>query len=182
MSLPIELPHVAAREECSGRPEGCVDSVFLAGRGCARERLRPEGAAGAAERGGLGAKYGCRAGDSPGLGGALMLPGTPHIAYRNRELFIEGCALRALAAEHGTPRYVPSISAGLKDNEFCQGAQVGLARYGCAAAMAGLGVIGFECLIGSECGSVGAYIGALDRVLDLVEAIETHGIGIHHVD
>ena len=239
-----------------------------------------------------------------------MLPGAPHIAYRNGELFIEGCALRALAAEHGTPLYVysrtamleavasyqrallgrdhlvcyamkansslavlqtfakagcgfdivsggeldrvlavgtdasrvvfsgvgktraemrqaldagvmcfnvesdgelellsqvasqmgrtakvslrvnpdvdagthPYISTGLKDNKFGIAHQSALASYRRAAALPCLEVVGIDCHIGSQITAVGPYIDALDRVLDLVEAIENHGIDIHHID
>jgi len=239
-----------------------------------------------------------------------MLPGAPHIAYRKGELFIEGCALRALAAEHGTPLYVysrtamlealasyqralvgrdhlvcyamkansslavlqtfadagcgfdivsggeldrvlavgvdasrivfsgvgktraemrqaldagvmcfnvesdseldvlsqvasqaqrtakvslrvnpdvdagthPYISTGLKDNKFGIAHQSALASYRRAAALPGLQVVGIDCHIGSQITAIGPYIDALDRVLDLVEAIEAHGIGIHHID
>ena len=239
-----------------------------------------------------------------------MLPGAPHIAYRNGELFIEGCALRALATEHCTPLYVysrtamlealasyqralvgrdhlvcyamkansslavlqtfagagcgfdivsggeldrvlavgvdasrivfsgvgktraemrqaldagvmcfnvesdseldvlsqvasqagrtakvslrvnpdvdagthPYISTGLKDNKFGIAHQNALASYRRAAVLPGLEVVGIDCHIGSQITAVGPYIDALDRVLDLVEAIEAHGIGIHHID
>ena len=239
-----------------------------------------------------------------------MLPGAPHIAYRNGELFIEGCPLRALAAEHGTPLYVysrtamlealasyqraligrdhlvcyamkansslavlqtfaqagcgfdivsggeldrvlavgvdasrivfsgvgktraemrqalhagvmcfnvesdseldvlsqiatqeqrvakvslrvnpdvdagthPYISTGLKDNKFGIAHQSALTSYRRAAALPGLQVVGIDCHIGSQITAIGPYIDALDRVLDLVEAIEEHGIDIHHID
>jgi diaminopimelate decarboxylase len=273
-------------------------------------RVRPEGSADAAELGGISAELQRHTGGAPGLGGALMLPGAPHIAYRNGELFIEACSLRAIAAEHGTPLYVysrtamlealasyqraligrdhlvcyamkansslavlqtfaaagcgfdivsggeldrvlavgvdasrivfsgvgktraemrqaldvgvmcfnvesdseldvlsqvasqagrvakvslrvnpdvdagthPYISTGLKDNKFGIAHQNALASYRRAAALPGLEVVGIDCHIGSQITAIGPYIDALDRVLDLVEAIETHGIRIHHID
>jgi len=273
-------------------------------------RLRAKGAVDAAGIGCIGTGVQRRAGGTPGLGGALMLPGAPHIAYRNGELFIEGCALRALAAEHGTPLYVysrtamrealasyqralvgrdhlvcyamkansslavlqtfadagcgfdivsageldrvlavgvdasrivfsgvgktraemrqaldagvmcfnvesdseldvlsqvasqagrtakvslrvnpdvdagthPYISTGLKDNKFGIAHQSALASYRRAAALPGLEVVGIDCHIGSQITVIGPYIDALDRVLDLVEAIEGHGMAIHHID
>lgn len=269
-----------------------------------------EGAVGAAGVGRIGTGTRHRAGGAPGVGGALMLPGAPHIAYRNGELFIEGCALSALATEHGTPLYVysrsamlealasyqralvgrnhlvcyamkansslavlqtfaaagcgfdivsggelervlavgvdasrivfsgvgktrtemrqaldagvlcfnvesdseldvlsqvasragrtakvslrvnpdvdagthPYISTGLKDNKFGIAHQNALASYRRAAALPGLEVVGIDCHIGSQITAIGPYIDALDRVLDLVEAIESHGIAIHHID
>jgi diaminopimelate decarboxylase len=272
--------------------------------------VRPKGSTDASGSGGIGAELQRRAGGATRIGGALMLPGAPHVAYRNGELFIEGCALRALAAEHGTPLYVysraamldalasyqralvgrdhlicyamkansslavlqifadagcgfdivsageldrvlavgvdasrivfsgvgktraemrqaldagvmcfnvesdseldvlsqvasqagrtakvslrvnpdvdagthPYISTGLKDNKFGIAHQNALASYRRAAALPGLEVIGIDCHIGSQITAVGPYIDALDRVLDLVEAIEAQGIRIHHVD
>ena len=38
----------------------------------------------------------------------MTLPGSPHIAYRDKHLFIEGCEVAALAREFGTPLYVYS--------------------------------------------------------------------------
>ena len=272
--------------------------------------MRAEGAVDVAGIGGVSAGTRCRAGGASGVGGALMLPGAPHIAYRNGELFIEGCALSALAAEHGTPLYVysrnamlealasyqralvgrdhlvcyamkansslavlqtfaaagcgfdivsggelervltvgvdasrivfsgvgktrtemrqaldagvrcfnvesdseldvlsqvasqagrtakvslrvnpdvdagthPYISTGLKDNKFGIAHQNALASYRRVAALPGLEVVGIDCHIGSQITAIGPYIDALDRVLDLVEAIESHGIAIHHID
>jgi diaminopimelate decarboxylase len=76
----------------------------------------------------------------------------------------------------------PYISTGLKDNKFGIAHQNALASYRRAAALPGLEVVGIDCHIGSQITAVGPYIDALDRVLDLVEAIERHGIGIHHID
>ena len=238
------------------------------------------------------------------------LPGAPHIAYRHGELYVEGCALRALAADHGTPLYVysrsamlealgsyqralagrdhlicyamkansslavlqtfaeagcgfdivsggelarvlavgvdaarivfsgvgkthsemrqaleagvlcfnvesdgelevlsqvaaetgrvakvslrvnpdvdagthPYISTGLKANKFGIAHDHALESYRRAAALPGLEVVGIDCHIGSQITAIGPYLDALDRVLDLVEAIEAQGIAIHHVD
>ena len=76
----------------------------------------------------------------------------------------------------------PYISTGLKDNKFGIAHQNALASYRRAAALPGLEVVGIDCHIGSQITTIGPYIDALDRVLDLVEAIESHGIAIHHVD
>ena len=42
-----------------------------------------------------------------------MLPGSPQIAYRERQLFVEDCALNELAARFGTPLYVYSRASML---------------------------------------------------------------------
>lgn len=284
--------------------------MYLARDGPTARGLRPEGAADAAGIGCVDADIERRTSGASGLCGALMLPGAPHIAYRNGELFMEGRALRALAAEHGTPLYVysrtamlealasyqralvgrdhlicyamkansslavlqtfaaagcgfdivsggeldrvltvgvdasrivfsgvgktraemrqaldagvmcfnvesdseldvlsqvasqagrtakvslrvnpdvdagthPYISTGLKDNKFGIAHQNALASYRRAAGLPGLEVVGIDCHIGSQITAVGPYMDALDRMLDLVEAIEAHGIGIHHID
>jgi diaminopimelate decarboxylase len=43
-------------------------------------------------------------------------------------------------------------------------------------------VAGIDCHIGSQITTTGPYLDALDRVLDLVEAIEAAGIALHHLD
>ena len=57
-----------------------------------------------------------------------------------------------------------------------------LAAYRHAASLPGLRVLGIDCHIGSQITQLAPYIDALDRVLDLVEAVEAAGIPIHHVD
>jgi diaminopimelate decarboxylase len=51
-----------------------------------------------------------------------------------------------------------------------------------AAALKGLKVVGIDCHIGSQITSAGPYVDALDKVLDLVQAIEAAGVPIHHLD
>jgi hypothetical protein len=43
-------------------------------------------------------------------------------------------------------------------------------------------VVGIDCHIGSQITDAAPYLEAMDRVLDLVEAIEAAGIPIHHID
>jgi diaminopimelate decarboxylase len=43
-------------------------------------------------------------------------------------------------------------------------------------------VVGIDCHIGSQITLVAPYLDALDRVLELVEALERDGIALHHVD
>ena len=43
-------------------------------------------------------------------------------------------------------------------------------------------MVGIDCHIGSQITQLEPYLDALDRVLDLVEAVEAAGISIHHVD
>ncbi|MCI1190451.1 diaminopimelate decarboxylase [Calidifontimicrobium sp. SYSU G02091] len=76
----------------------------------------------------------------------------------------------------------PYISTGLRDNKFGIAHDEALAAYRDAAARAGLQVVGIDCHIGSQITEVAPYLDALDRVLDLVEAVEAEGIALHHLD
>jgi diaminopimelate decarboxylase len=76
----------------------------------------------------------------------------------------------------------PYISTGLRHNKFGIAHGQALAAYRHAASLPGLTVSGIDCHIGSQITQVEPYLDALDRVLDLVEAVEAAGIAIHHVD
>jgi diaminopimelate decarboxylase len=76
----------------------------------------------------------------------------------------------------------PYISTGLKGNKFGIAHGDALAVYRQAAALPGIDVVGIDCHIGSQITQIEPYLDALDRVLDLVEAVEAEGIRIHHVD
>ncbi len=76
----------------------------------------------------------------------------------------------------------PYISTGLKGNKFGIAHANAVAAYRHAAALPGLRVTGIDCHIGSQITQIEPYLDALDRLLDLVEAVEAAGITIHHVD
>ena len=76
----------------------------------------------------------------------------------------------------------PYISTGLKDNKFGIAHERALAAYARAAALAGLEVVGIDCHIGSQITEVAPYLDAVDRMLDLVEAVEATGVRVHHLD
>ena len=76
----------------------------------------------------------------------------------------------------------PYISTGLKGNKFGVAHDHALATYRRAATLPGIQVVGIDCHIGSQITDVSPYLDALDRVLDLVEAIEAAGVSIHHLD
>ncbi len=76
----------------------------------------------------------------------------------------------------------PYISTGLKGSKFGVPHAQALALYREAAALPGLEVVGIDCHIGSQITQIEPYLDAVDRLLDLVEALETAGIRIHHVD
>jgi diaminopimelate decarboxylase len=76
----------------------------------------------------------------------------------------------------------PYISTGLKGNKFGIAHDEALAAYRHAATLPGLQVVGIDCHIGSQITQLSPYLDALDRVLDLVEAVEGAGIPLQHVD
>ena len=80
------------------------------------------------------------------------------------------------------PKTHPYISTGLKGNKFGVAHERVVATYQRAHALAGLQVVGIDCHIGSQITLEGPYLDAVDRMLDLVEAIEAVGIPIHHID
>lgn len=76
----------------------------------------------------------------------------------------------------------PYISTGLKGNKFGVAHEQAIHTYQRAASLPGIEVTGIDCHIGSQITEIAPYLDALDRVLDLVEAIEGAGIPIHHLD
>ena len=76
----------------------------------------------------------------------------------------------------------PYISTGLKGNKFGIAHPDALASYRRAAGLPGLHVVGIDCHIGSQITETGPYLDALDRLLELIEAIEREGIAIDHLD
>lgn len=76
----------------------------------------------------------------------------------------------------------PYISTGLKDNKFGIAHEDVLATYRHAASRPGLRVVGIDCHIGSQITEMAPYLDAMDRILDLVEAIEGEGIALEHLD
>jgi len=80
------------------------------------------------------------------------------------------------------PKTHPYISTGLKDNKFGVAHEDALRIYQHAASLKGLQVVGIDCHIGSQITDATPYLDAMDRVLDLVAAIEAAGIALAHID
>ncbi|MGY8527253.1 diaminopimelate decarboxylase [Paracidovorax citrulli] len=76
----------------------------------------------------------------------------------------------------------PYISTGLKANKFGVAFEDVLATYRTAASLSHLEVVGIDCHIGSQITEVSPYLEALDKVLDVVEALEREGIVLSHID
>jgi len=83
---------------------------------------------------------------------------------------------------HVDPKTHPYISTGLKGNKFGIAHERTLATYQRAASLPGLRVVGIDCHIGSQITEETPFLDALERMLDLVAAIEAAGIAIHHID
>jgi diaminopimelate decarboxylase len=80
------------------------------------------------------------------------------------------------------PKTHPYISTGLKGNKFGVAHERTLTAYQRAASLPGLKVVGIDCHIGSQITDEAPYLDAMDRIIDLVEAIEAAGIPLHHID
>ena len=76
----------------------------------------------------------------------------------------------------------PYISTGLKNNKFGVAYEEALALYKRAATMPNISVHGIDCHIGSQLTELSPFLDALDRVLALIDQIESAGIKIHHLD
>jgi len=80
------------------------------------------------------------------------------------------------------PKTHPYISTGLKSSKFGIPHERVLPTYQRAAALKGLRVIGIDCHIGSQITQEEPYLETVERMVDLVEAIEAAGIPIQHID
>ena len=80
------------------------------------------------------------------------------------------------------PKTHPYISTGLKANKFGIAHERAVTTYLRAAALPGLDVVGIDCHIGSQITQTSPYLDALDRLLDLVDAVEARGLSIQHLD
>ena len=76
----------------------------------------------------------------------------------------------------------PYISTGLRGSKFGIAHAEAEAVFARAARLPGLQVVGIDCHIGSQIIEVAPYLDALDRLLDLVEAVEAAGTPIAHID
>jgi diaminopimelate decarboxylase len=76
----------------------------------------------------------------------------------------------------------PYISTGLRGNKFGVAHDHAVATYRRAATLPGIDVVGIDCHIGSQITDSAPYIAALDRLLDLVEAVEREGLRLTHID
>jgi diaminopimelate decarboxylase len=95
----------------------------------------------------------------------MTLPGSPHFAYRDGELFIDGCALSGLARRFGTPLYVYSSTAMLEALSGYQRALSGRDHLICYAMKANSTLAVLQTFAQAGCGFDIVSGGELERVL-----------------
>lgn len=76
----------------------------------------------------------------------------------------------------------PYISTGLKENKFGIAIESALDVYRTARALPGLDIVGVDCHIGSQLTDISPYFDALEKLLDLIDALDQEGIRIAHLD
>jgi diaminopimelate decarboxylase len=76
----------------------------------------------------------------------------------------------------------PYISTGLRENKFGVDMTAARALYRRAASLPSLRVHGIDCHIGSQITALSPFVDALERVLELVDALAAEGIPLEHID
>lgn len=76
----------------------------------------------------------------------------------------------------------PYISTGLKENKFGIAIEKATEVYLRAAKMSNVEIVGVDCHIGSQLTTIAPYLDAIDRLLLLLDELESHGIAIKHFD
>ncbi|MGO3741112.1 diaminopimelate decarboxylase [Kerstersia sp.] len=76
----------------------------------------------------------------------------------------------------------PYISTGLKENKFGIAIEEAVAAYRLAAKLPGLEIVGVDCHIGSQLTEIDPYLDALDKLLDLIDALAAENIRLRHLD
>jgi diaminopimelate decarboxylase len=80
------------------------------------------------------------------------------------------------------PKTHPYIATGLKASKFGVAFSDALATYRMAAQLPHLDVAGIDCHIGSQLLDDAPLLEALDRLIELIDALAAEGIHLHHVD
>lgn len=76
----------------------------------------------------------------------------------------------------------PYISTGLKENKFGISVERALEVYRTAATLEGIRVTGIDCHIGSQLTTVEPFLDAIDRLLAMVDRLDSEGIKLEHFD
>jgi diaminopimelate decarboxylase len=80
------------------------------------------------------------------------------------------------------PKTHPYISTGLRENKFGVAVEDALRLYRTASASRHLQVVGIDFHVGSQLTEVTPFVAALDKALELVDALDREGIALHHID
>jgi diaminopimelate decarboxylase len=116
--------------------------------------------------------------------GCFNVESLPELDVLNEVALAAGC--RAPVSLRVNPdvdaKTHPYISTGLKGNKFGISHEAVLGAYRHAASLPGLKVVGIDCHIGSQITETSPYLDAMDRILDLVAAIEASGVALEHID
>jgi diaminopimelate decarboxylase len=76
----------------------------------------------------------------------------------------------------------PYISTGLRDNKFGIDVDTALQVYQHASTLPHIKVTGIDCHIGSQLTDIAPFVDALERVLQLVDRLQSDGIELTHID
>ncbi|OJX05629.1 MAG: diaminopimelate decarboxylase [Burkholderiales bacterium 70-64] len=76
----------------------------------------------------------------------------------------------------------PYISTGLRESKFGIAHDAALAAYRTASRLPHIEVTGIDCHIGSQITSLAPFLAALDKVLELIDALHAEGIALRHID
>lgn len=76
----------------------------------------------------------------------------------------------------------PYISTGLKENKFGISSEQAIEVYRRAAQMAGIEIVGIDCHIGSQLTSIEPFLDAIDRLLVMVDLLDSENIHLSHFD
>ncbi|MGB0892931.1 MAG: diaminopimelate decarboxylase [Parashewanella sp.] len=76
----------------------------------------------------------------------------------------------------------PYISTGLKENKFGIAMSDAIETYRGAAELSHIEIKGADCHIGSQLTDIQPFLDAMDRMLWLIDELESHGIVLQHLD
>ncbi len=76
----------------------------------------------------------------------------------------------------------PYITTGMKDNKFgIEQSQI-LPMYKKASKLAGINIIGIDFHIGSQIMDINPYIESLNKILEIIDQLDSQGIMLRHID
>jgi len=76
----------------------------------------------------------------------------------------------------------PYIATGLKENKFGIAFEDAIVAYAKAAKMDHIQIVGIDCHIGSQITGIAPFEDALDRLIMLINTLNSKGISLQHVD